>query len=101
MLPWSRIGLDGLTNLVLSCRRCNSDKSDTLPKTDLVEQAVSRDQMVLEQIAHALKWPTQRQRTIDAARGLYRTYPTGSPLWAGYQRTLPSRPVNTSWLVAI
>ena len=27
VLPWSRIGLDGLTNLVLACRRCNTDKS--------------------------------------------------------------------------
>ena len=43
VLPWSRIGLDGLANLVLACRRCNTDKSDTLPRPGLVELAVNRD----------------------------------------------------------
>lgn len=99
VLPWSRIGLDGLTNLVLACRRCNADKSDTLPRTDLVEQAVGRDHQVLEQMAQAINWPTQRQRTVDAARGLYRTYPTGSPVWAGYHQTFLSVAVPEDWLL--
>ncbi len=26
LLPWSRLGIDGLANLVLACGRCNSSK---------------------------------------------------------------------------
>lgn len=27
VLPWSRVGIDGLTNLALTCERCDSSKS--------------------------------------------------------------------------
>lgn len=32
VLPWSRVGIDGLANLVLSCARCNGDKSGALAR---------------------------------------------------------------------
>ena len=100
VLPWSRIGLDGLTNLVLACRRCNTDKSDTLPRPGFVDLAIGRDPAGLEQLAESINWPTQRQRTISAARGLYRTYPSGSPVWANYQKTLLFGAVQEDWLLA-
>jgi len=31
VLPWRRIGIDGLTNLVVACQRCNSDKATHCP----------------------------------------------------------------------
>lgn len=31
VLPWSRVGIDGLANLVVACATCNTDKSQTLP----------------------------------------------------------------------
>jgi 5-methylcytosine-specific restriction endonuclease McrA len=100
VLPWSRIGLDGLTNLVLSCQRCNTDKSATLPRPGLVEQAISRDPAALEQLSESINWPSQRHRTISAARGLYRTYPSGSPVWASYHKTLLFGAVHEDWLLA-
>ena len=86
VLPWSRVGLDGLTNLVLACAACNSDKSHSLPAVELVSQAVDREASILESIAGELGWPTQRDRVIGAARGIYRSQPAGTPLWGGVKR---------------
>ena len=38
VLPWSLLGLDGLANLVQSCRRCNGDKRHSLPAPSIVDQ---------------------------------------------------------------
>lgn len=81
VLPWSRVGLDGLANLVLACPGCNGDKGSTLPAPALVEAAAGSDRIVLEQLAEGLSWPTQYDRMVRAARGLYRGQPPGSPVW--------------------
>ena len=85
MLPWSLVGIDGLANLVLACARCNGDKSDALPALSIVDRVLERDQQVLEDIACAIEWPTQRPRVVAAARGIYRGQPEGVPTWSGYR----------------
>jgi 5-methylcytosine-specific restriction endonuclease McrA len=86
VLPWSVVGIDGLANLVLACARCNGDKRNSLPAVDIVDRVLARDRQVLEQIAAELEWPTQRERVIAAARGLYRGQPSGVPTWSGYHQ---------------
>lgn len=88
VLPWSRVGIDGLANLVLACRRCNADKLNSLPSLPLVDRALARDRQVLEQIGEQISWPTQFERVLAAARGLYRGEPEGSPTWDGYRRSM-------------
>jgi hypothetical protein len=39
--------------------------------------------VVLEQIADLIEWPTQYDRVVSAARGLYLGQPEGTPTWAG------------------
>ena len=51
VLPWSLVGIDGLSNLVLSCARCNGDKSGALPALAIVDRVLKRDRVVLEQIS--------------------------------------------------
>ncbi len=85
VLPWSLVGIDGLSNLVLSCARCNGDKSGALPAVKIVDQVLQRDQKILEQIATTLEWPTQHERVVAAARGIYRGQPAGVPTWSGYK----------------
>ncbi|WP_082682806.1 HNH endonuclease [Mycobacterium sp. GA-1285] len=85
VLPWSLVGIDGLSNLVLACTRCNGDKSGALPAVHLVDQVLQRDRQVLEQIATQLQWPTQHERVVAAARGIYRGQPTGVPTWSGFK----------------
>lgn len=87
VLPWSLVGIDGLANLVLACARCNGDKSGALPAVQIVDRVLRRDRNVLEQIAQELQWPTQRDRVVAAARGIYRGQPDGVPTWAGYKRS--------------
>jgi HNH endonuclease len=86
VLPWSLVGIDGLANLVLACVRCNSDKSGALPAIAIVDQVLERDRDVLEQIASEIQWPTQHDRVVAAARGIYRGQ-AGVPTWLGYKQT--------------
>lgn len=87
VLPWSLVGIDGLANLVLACARCNADKSGALPAVSIVDQVLARDRKVLEQIASEIQWPTQHERVVAAALGIYRVQPPGVPTWSGYKRT--------------
>ena len=87
VLPWSLVGIDGLCNLVLACARCNADKSGALPAIAIVDRVLERDQDVLEQIASEIQWPTQHDRVVAAARGIYRGQPAGVPTWSGYKQT--------------
>jgi hypothetical protein len=85
VLPWSLVGIDGLANLVLACTRCNNDKRGALPALEIVDRVLGRDRDVLEQIAADIQWPTQRNRVVAAARGIYRGQPAGVPTWSGYK----------------
>ena len=76
-------GIDGLANLVQACRRCNTDKRHSLPAAFIVDQVLARDRAVLEDIALSLEWPTQYERTVAAARGIYLSQPEGTPTWTG------------------
>ena len=87
VLPWSLVGIDGLANLVLACARCNGDKSGALPAVAIVDRVLERDREVLEQIASEIQWPTQHERVVAAALGIYRVQPAGVPTWSGYKRT--------------
>ena len=82
-----RVGIDGLSNLVLACARCNGDKSGALPTTRIVGRVLARERDVLEEIASALQWPTQHERVVAAARGFYRGQPAGLPTWSGYKQS--------------
>jgi hypothetical protein len=88
VLPWSRVGIDGLANLVLACPSCNGDKLDALPALPLVDRALGRDRTVLEQIADRIEWPTQYDRVVSAARGLYLGQPEGTPTWAARRTSM-------------
>jgi hypothetical protein len=87
VLPWSLVGIDGLANLVLACPRCNDDKRHALPSLEIVDRVLGRDRGVLEQIAADIGWPTQYERVVAAARGLYRGQAPGVPTWSGYRQT--------------
>lgn len=84
VLPWSRVGIDGLANLVVACARCNGDKTNALPAPAWVSAALDRPQRELDALAATINWPVQWNRTRNAARGLYRAEPTGSATWVGY-----------------
>jgi HNH endonuclease len=87
VLPWSLVGIDGLANLVLACVRCNGDKRSALPAVSIVDRVLGRDRQVLEQIASEIQWPTQHDRVVAAARGIYRVQPAGVPTWSAYKQT--------------
>lgn len=88
VLPWSLVGIDGLSNLVLACATCNGDKSGALPAVEIVDRVLRRSRDTLEEIAQGIQWPTQHDRVVAAARGIFRGQPDGVPTWAGLRRTV-------------
>ena len=88
VLPWSLVGIDGLANLVLACAKCNGDKRHALPAVGLVDRALMRDRTLLEEVAAGIRWPTQHDRVVAAARGIYKSQPEGIPTWSGYKRSV-------------
>ncbi|WAY18554.1 HNH endonuclease [Mycolicibacterium fortuitum] len=85
VLRWSLVGIDGLANLVLACTRCNTDKRHALPAVEIVTEVLGRDRTVLEQIADEIRWPTEYNRVVAAARGIYASQPPGIATWSGYK----------------
>lgn len=61
VLPWSRTGLDDLSNLVAADGRCNLSKSGSLPSARWIVAAVEREH--LNAVGGDLTWPLDRNRT--------------------------------------
>ncbi|WP_188543691.1 HNH endonuclease [Rhodococcoides trifolii] len=99
VLPWSRVGIDGLTNLVLACPRCNTSKSQLLPDRAHVDRALDRGRAVLDELAARIEWPSQFDRVRTSARGLYASQPVGSPVWRAPQDIVSLR-LDVSWLTS-
>lgn len=97
VLPWSRVPIDGLTNLVLACQRCNGDKSDLLPIPAHVQRALARGRQTLDDLASSINWPSQFGRVEAAARGIYATTPEGSPMWQSAKDVRLSSRADFSW----
>ncbi|NIZ90019.1 HNH endonuclease [Kineococcus rubinsiae] len=81
VLPWSRVAIDGLANLVVADPRCNLAKSASLPAVEHVATALTRTPGDLAEIAGPLRWPVDRDRVVGAATSLYAASPAGTPLW--------------------
>ena len=78
VLPWSLVGIDGLANLVLACARCNGDKSGALPAVTIVDRVLDAVSATCwSRSPPHLQWPTQHERVVAAARGIYRGQPAG------------------------
>lgn len=90
VLPLSKVPINGMANLVLACRACNSNKSDHLPAFKHVERALGistpggmpkRDRHTLDEICRAIHWDAQYDRALSAARGHYKTTPPLTSTW--------------------
>jgi hypothetical protein len=46
-IPWSFVQSDNLWNLVLSCNKCNSSKSDKLPEREYLDGIISRNEELI------------------------------------------------------
>ena len=78
----------------MACVACNTNKSQSLPATGIVERVVTQDRKLMERIATELGWPTPLDRVVAAARGLYRGQAPGTPLWNAVGQVTP---VDLAW----
>ena len=81
VIPFSRIPLDGLSNLVVADSGCNLNKSASLPIREHIDRSLGRSYLDLEQIESRHKWPQLRERTSSAANGIYAVMAPGTWLW--------------------
>jgi 5-methylcytosine-specific restriction endonuclease McrA len=89
VLPWSRVYVDSLANLVQACRRCNGDKSGMVPAPEHVEAALNRDRSLLGEIAEDLNWPTELEWVRSVACGLYKITPDETSTWVAVGEVRP------------
>lgn len=97
VLPWSRTGIDGLANLVLSCQPCNTSKSDVLPAPFYVVRVLDRGRDVIDALAESIRWPSQYDRVRSASHGLYSTQPDTTPVWLGRKHIEPLKRVDVDF----
>ncbi|MDI9927407.1 HNH endonuclease signature motif containing protein [Rhodococcus sp. IEGM 1341] len=97
VLPWSRVGIDGLANLVLACPSCNISKSQLLPARSHVLRALDRGREPIAELAASIDWPVQFDRVVTSARGLYASQPPSSPIWLGRNK-ITALQVDFAWL---
>ncbi len=69
----------------MACSRCNTDKRHELPAVEIVTEVLGRDRAVLEQIADEIRWLTEYNRVVAAARGVYANQSSGIATWLGYK----------------
>ncbi|MFE0748596.1 HNH endonuclease [Gordonia sp. NPDC058843] len=97
VLPWSRVGIDGLANLVTACRSCNINKSDRLPAPLHVQRALDRGRSTLDEIGADINWPSQYDRVVAARHGLYATQPDSTPIWLGRNNITTFARTDINW----
>ncbi len=84
-LPWARVALDAIENLVVADPRCNGSKRDHLaapPHLDRWRQRLRRDRAALSEVADAARWESSPERALGVARGLYLGVRAGARVWS-------------------
>lgn len=84
-VPWARVPLDAIENLVAADRRCNNDKRDSLPAAHHVERWARRLHEQREQLAKLASdaaWESSWDRTRGLARSIYLPITPDALLWS-------------------
>lgn len=81
VLPWSRVPLDDLGNLVVADARCNLSKRDLLVDGRLIARWMSRETRRIAEIAERLVWEHTPWRPQTAARVVYGHLDPSAPVW--------------------
>lgn len=85
VVPWARVRLSTLGNLVATTRTVNSAKRDLLPAAEPLARWVEHLQRRhdgLAALAQEFSWPADPAQTLDVATRLYRGLRPGAVLWS-------------------
>jgi hypothetical protein len=102
-LPWARVALDAIENLVVAHETCNGRKNDHLAAATHLKQWRARlddAQVPLTQIANSVKWESSPTRTIGVARALYLPIRAGARVWSFSEGLIPAEPAQFHSLLA-
>jgi len=98
-VPWARVPLDALENLVVADAACNRAKRDHLAAMDHVEAWASRLRhraADLEEIARRANWERAPDRALGVARASYLLLPSWARLWRAQQEFVTADPQRLS-----
>lgn len=102
-LPWSRVALDAIENLVVADARCNGQKLDHLAAPVHLARwraRLDRERAALAEVAAAARWESNPARTLGVARGLYLPLPAGARVWSSADGLVPLPPGALRQLLA-
>jgi hypothetical protein len=102
-LPWARVSLDAIENLVVADEACNGQKTDHLAAPvhiDRWRDRLETHSRALGDIARGVKWESSAGRTLGVARGLYLPLPTGARLWSRAEGLVPADTTQLQRLLA-
>jgi hypothetical protein len=86
-VPWSRYPNDGLDNLVVADKVCNSFKSNSLPAGEHLTRWAGRvmegssEYTQLAALAQHVAWDRHAAESLSAARAIYLRLPDDAMLW--------------------
>lgn len=92
--PWSRYPDDRLDNLVVAHPTCNRQKRDFLASAHHLAswtRRLTNQSADLDQVATAIDWPRNTDRSLGVIRGIYLQLPDGVALWQRAREFVPSR----------
>ncbi len=85
--------MDAIENLVVADEACNGAKTDHLAASVHVHawrERLASAQGDLTQIANAVSWESNPERTLGVARALYLPLPAGARLWSQADGLVPA-----------
>lgn len=92
VIPWSRSRLSAIENFVMTTRRVNSSKSDSLLGPDLICRWLDHLDHKYEQIvelANTYDWPTDIERISNVALQIYEVLDPAVGVWQGADGVQP------------
>jgi len=84
-LPWARIALDTIENLVVAHPACNNKKTDHLAAAEHLarwRERIASAHAQLEAVANDALWETSAPRTLGVARALYLPLRPDARVWS-------------------
>lgn len=84
-IPWARVPINAIENLVVADQTCNGGKRDHLAATAHVQRWSARLQEhgpALRQIAESTGWEQAPERVLGVARAAYLLLPPSALLWS-------------------
>ncbi|MCY4258028.1 MAG: HNH endonuclease signature motif containing protein [bacterium] len=92
VIPWSRVRLSHIENFLVTTKKANSSKSDTLLAPDLLErwlEHLEHCSSEINQVAKKYGWPSDMNLIYDTSYNIYKVLDPRTGVWDGEKGVTP------------